>query len=235
MREFDVRYYMRVAIDKGRLYKLFLIKNSQLNIILEIRCGNWYNVVAKDGQVQFEPRPDLVTRADLKVLAFDIETTKLPLKFPDAAIDSIMMISYMLDGQGFLIINREIVSEDIEDFEYTPKPEYEGRFRVWNEPDEISVLRRFFDHIKEVRPNIYVTFNGDFFDWPFIDARAKHHKMNLYDEIGVREDQGEYKCRFGCHMDAFKWVVIDSYLPQGSQGLKVRKTLIHKKATNSLS
>lgn len=36
------------------------------------------------------------------------------------------MISYMLDRQGFLIINREIVSEDIDAFEYTPKPEYEG-------------------------------------------------------------------------------------------------------------
>ena len=33
------------------------------------------------------------------VLAFDIETTKLPLKFPDASSDSIMMVSYMIDGQ----------------------------------------------------------------------------------------------------------------------------------------
>lgn len=32
-------------------------------------------------------------------MAYDIETTKLPLKFPDAEIDSIMMISYMVDGQ----------------------------------------------------------------------------------------------------------------------------------------
>ena len=44
------------------------------------------------------------------VLAFDIETTKLPLKFPDAAVDQIMMISYMIDGQGYLITNREIIS-----------------------------------------------------------------------------------------------------------------------------
>ena len=43
-------------------------------------------------------------------MAFDIETTKLPLKFPDAAIDSVMMISYMIDGQGYLITNREICS-----------------------------------------------------------------------------------------------------------------------------
>ena len=38
----------------------------------------------------------------------------------------VFMISYMLDRQGYLIINREIVSEDIDAFEYTPKPEYEG-------------------------------------------------------------------------------------------------------------
>ena len=40
--------------------------------------------------------------------------------------------------QGYLIINREIVSEDIDDFEYTPKPEYEGQFTVVNEPDEVT-------------------------------------------------------------------------------------------------
>lgn len=33
------------------------------------------------------------------MLAFDIETTKSPLKFPDSSVDSIMMISYMIDGQ----------------------------------------------------------------------------------------------------------------------------------------
>lgn len=72
------------------------------------------------------------------VLAFDIETTKLPLKFPDPASDVIMMVSYMVDGQGFLITNREVVGANVEDFEYTPKPEYEGPFTVYNEPDEVS-------------------------------------------------------------------------------------------------
>ena len=33
------------------------------------------------------------------VLAYDIETTKLPLRFPDPQTDQIMMISYMVDGQ----------------------------------------------------------------------------------------------------------------------------------------
>jgi len=81
-------------------------------------------------------------------MAWDIETTKLPLKFPSADTDQIMMVSYMLDNQGYLIINREIVSKDIEDFEYTPKPEFEGPFIVFNEEDEAALIRRFFEHIQ---------------------------------------------------------------------------------------
>ena len=57
------------------------------------------------------------------------------------------MISYMIDGQGYLICNREIISADVEDFEYTPKPEFEGPFIVFNEEDEKATLQRFFDHI----------------------------------------------------------------------------------------
>ena len=58
----------------------------------------------------FSKREDLIETPDCIVLAFDIETTKLPLKFPDANVDQIMMISYMIDGQGYLITNREIIS-----------------------------------------------------------------------------------------------------------------------------
>jgi len=43
------------------------------------------------------------------------------------------MISYMLDKQGYLIVNREVVGEDIQSFEYTPKPEFEGA-QLWTLP-----------------------------------------------------------------------------------------------------
>ena len=38
-----------------------------------------------------------------------------------------------------MLINREVVSADVENFEYTPKPEFEGYFTVFNEPDEVCV------------------------------------------------------------------------------------------------
>lgn len=77
-------YHVRVSIDK----KIFV--------------GTWYTIQSRGAN---EPpvihrRDDIIERPDLIVLAFDIETTKLPLKFPDSASDQIMMISYMIDAQA---------------------------------------------------------------------------------------------------------------------------------------
>ena len=204
IREYDVPYHVRWLIDT------------------ETRCGWWYDVRASAGETILTHRPDLLARGEVRVCAFDIETTKLPLKFPDAELDQVFMISYMLDGQGYLIINREVVGADVEDFEYTPKPEYPGPFVVWNEPDEASLLRRWFDHMRETRPCVYVTYNGDFFDWPFVETRAEKLGMSLYDELGFRCDRktGECRSRSALHLDAFAWVKRDSYLPAGSHGLK---------------
>uniref|UniRef100_A0AAX7U0J0 DNA polymerase epsilon catalytic subunit n=1 Tax=Astatotilapia calliptera TaxID=8154 RepID=A0AAX7U0J0_ASTCA len=205
MREYDVPYHVRVSID------------------LKIHVAHWYNVRNRGSAYPPEivRRDDLVERPDPVVLAFDIETTKLPLKFPDAETDQIMMISYMIDGQGFLITNREIVSENIEDFEFTPKPEYEGPFTVFNEDNEAALIQRWFDHVQETKPNIFVTYNGDFFDWPFIEVRAALHGLSMHREIGFQKDnQGEYKASQAIHMDCLRWVKRDSYLPVGSHNLK---------------
>uniref|UniRef100_K7GCA2 DNA polymerase epsilon catalytic subunit n=1 Tax=Pelodiscus sinensis TaxID=13735 RepID=K7GCA2_PELSI len=205
MREYDVPYHIRLSID------------------LKIHVAHWYNVRYRGSAYppEITRRDDLVERPDPVVLAFDIETTKLPLKFPDAETDQIMMISYMVDGQGYLITNREIVSEDIEDFEFTPKPEYEGPFCVFNEPDEARLIQRWFEHVQETKPTIMVTYNGDFFDWPFVETRAAAHGLNMYNEIGFQKDnQGEYKASQCIHMDCLRWVKRDSYLPVGSHNLK---------------
>lgn len=205
IREYDVVYHIRVSTD------------------LKIFTGLWYTVQCRGpyNQATFTQRDDIIDRPDMIVLAFDIETTKLPLKFPDANTDQIMMISYMIDGQGYLINNREIISADVVDFEYTPKPEFEGLFTIFNEPDEAALINRFFEHIMEIRPHIIVTYNGDFFDWPFVETRAAVHDLNMSQEIGFSKNTaGVYSCRPAMHMDCLCWVKRDSYLPVGSQNLK---------------
>ena len=86
IREYDVPYHVRVAID------------------LKINVGHWYYVRGRGSEPPeirlVEEEPD---RPEPVVLAYDIETTKLPLKFPDPSSDCIMMISYMIDGQVCVI------------------------------------------------------------------------------------------------------------------------------------
>ena len=217
MREYDVPYVVRVCTD------------------MDIRCGTWYTVQVEDTLLAENDNeqssggvtlldPDRESKADPTFLAFDIECTKAPLKFPSADVDEIFMISYMVStptgGQGYLITSRAVVSQDVGDFEYTPKPNYPGPFHIFNEADEKALLERFFDEYRKHRPHIVVTFNGDFFDWPFVHTRAKHHGINLFERTGVEEINGQYCGRSSVHLDAFHWVQRDSYLPQGSQGLK---------------
>lgn len=67
-----------------------------------------------------------------------------------------------------------------------------------------------------------MTYNGDYFDWPFVEKRAEKHGMNMKKEIGfVMNTANECLSRCCPHLDCMHWVNRDSYLPQGSRGLKV--------------
>ena len=59
-----------------------------------------------------------------------------------------------------------------------------------------------------------MTYNGDFFDWPFVNGRAEAYGMSMEKEIGVKCDNGEWRGRTAVHMDCMYWVKRDSYLPQ---------------------
>jgi DNA polymerase epsilon subunit 1 len=132
MREYDVPYAMRAAID------------------LDFRVGAWH-IVTPDPATATSTitiQKEMLELCEPKILAFDIECEKSPLKFPNAERDRIFMISYMTPGQGYLLINREVVSEDVENFEYTPMSKYPGPFTVINLKDEEAVLRKFIEHIQ---------------------------------------------------------------------------------------
>jgi len=235
IREYDVSPLNRIAID------------------MNLRAGHWYrvdpdgfsgastDVTDSEGQlekkaeyrsVHLERVEEILERATPTVLAYDIECTKQPLRFPDADEgDKVMMISWMIDGHGFLGVNREVVSADIAPFSYTPKPEFPGDFVIFNEPDEKALLERFFEQYRANRPRVVVTYNGDNFDFPFLEKRADANGLDMYNEIGFKQTSQmqsvEYRSRTAVHLDCLYWVNRDSYLPQGSRGLKaVTKVLL---------
>ena len=81
-------YHSRVCIDTG------------------LRAGKWFQVEVEDKLItKLEAAAGQRAMPDLKILAYDIETSKDPLKFPDAEKDEVMMISLMYEGEAFLIVN----------------------------------------------------------------------------------------------------------------------------------
>ncbi|CDR97363.1 DNA polymerase family B, exonuclease domain containing protein, putative [Babesia bigemina] len=202
--EHDVKYVNRVAID------------------LSIRCGTWYEV---------ERLPDAVRLTALNkaalppvnVFAWDIECYKAPLKFPDVETDEIILISIMFNGQGYLIVNRCVVAQDISEFSYQPSEEMAGGgcFKVFNEPNETDLLQRFFTLIVSLAPHIIVTYNGDSFDFPYVQRRAELNGLSMEKSLGVyRSGSDVFTSRVMVNMDCYKWVERDSYLPFGSRTLK---------------
>ena len=121
--------------------------------------------------------------------------------------------------------HRQVVSEDIADFEYNPKPDFPGPFSVFNEPDELSLLRRFCSHLRELQPHRDCHDNGHSFDWPYVDKRCSINGIDLKREIGFAASSGDNGAYFvsPCvtHIDCIHWVKRDSYLPAGSHGLKM--------------
>lgn len=168
LREYDVPYHVRFSID------------------CDVRAGQWFEVHAEGGVGRLAKLESLRRMAEPVVCAFDIETTKLPLQFPNAEYDQVFMISYMVDRQGFLLVNREVVSADVADFEYSPKAEFPGPFTVVNVADERELLERWYAHMRRVRPGIFVTYNGDFFDWPFLQARSERHGIDMHQSLGFK-------------------------------------------------
>ena len=109
----------------------------------------------------------------------------------------------MIDKQGFLILNREVVSEDSEDFEYTPKPEYPGLFHVFNEKNEVFICCVMY--IEKINIFVHTISNKDIkhksttinIVFPFLQSAiqwADQAYLNLIDdarEIDKQADPGQ--------------------------------------------
>lgn len=69
----------------------------------------------------------------------------------------------------------------------------------------VSLL--YISILLQVQPHIFVTYNGDFFDWPFVEARASIYEMDMKKIIGFSKNrEGIYSCRPSIHMDCL-WFV----------------------------
>jgi DNA polymerase epsilon subunit 1 len=116
---------------------------------------------ANDKDLQQPMRP--------KVLVFDIEYyVKDSLKLPTTHLDSILMISYIIDGRSYCLTNQDRLGGNVDSLH---KLETNGPpITIWNVADEVAVIQKFVDHIKEECPDFC---SGNNFDWKFLEERSK--------------------------------------------------------------
>lgn len=94
--------------------------------------------------------------------------------------------------------------------------------RGWLKTLVLWTLPSVNEPVAQMKPSVYVTYNGDYFDFPFLEVRAQKYGMDMRQEIGFQHvKSSEFLSRACPHLDCLHWVNRDSYLPQGSRGLKV--------------
>jgi len=85
----------------------------------------------------------------------------------------------MYETDAILITNRGICGQDVQEFYYRPKEEFECNISIFNESNEKNCLLRFLRLIQEYKPCIISSFNGDKFDWPYVDIRCQINGISL--------------------------------------------------------
>ena len=88
-------------------------------------------------------KPPVASIRDLKVSSWSVSTNCLPCHSEAKHKGSVVLDNYPAVFKNREKARQEIVGKDIEDFEYTPKPEYEGFFRVVNVENEVKFISIF--------------------------------------------------------------------------------------------
>jgi len=205
--------------------KTLLYDREYNKSIYKAEFRNEYNLkdsVGKEGYFEsgiplknriFTDRPDLLKKYantdDIKLLKFDIETDSY-LTFPNPDDNAIIAIGIQLNDEPIEIKMSE--SHDNDD----------------------ELLWWFINKIKEYDPDIFVQYNGNFFDWPYIFKRCRKNGISTShfsrddSEPFVKEKPNHNDIYFGgrSNYDLFiRSVLSDQYLFKEAPKNKQMKTI----------
>lgn len=113
------------------------------------------------------PLHDILEDAPLRLLGFDIETYVPEHGVPVAERDPITIMSVSFnDGKTVVLVSKP--GQDTEIIKYFP--------------DEFWMLTSFMEIIQEYDPDVIMTFNGNNFDFPYVEKRL--NKLGIINNMG---------------------------------------------------
>lgn len=180
--EYDIKFSRRYLIDKG-IVPLTRIE-AEVEEVPALKIPQYK-------MKSFETFEDTIK--ELNVLAIDIETYNPLGKHFIPEEHPILMIA--LHSNKFKKVITWKKFSDSKDVEFVD--------------GEAKLIERFGELIKEISPDIIVGYYSDGFDLPYINTRAKHHKIKL--KLGIDDSEmqiGDDSVAITGipHIDIFKFV-----------------------------
>ncbi len=189
-KEFDINFYKRYLLDREVVPCVFCCVEGKIVNRQDLDV----DIVVEASKIK-QYSQDLVS--DLKILAFDIETL-FKGAASNAKHDAIIMCSFY--GRG---LKKVITWKKYKDAPYYMKF-VDG---------ELELIEEFKKIIKEYKPDILVSYNGDQFDLPYIRERAEKYKIKLdlgldFSEIDLRRKgiASAAKIKGVVHLDMYVFI-----------------------------
>ncbi len=165
-----------LKINKGTYHVIIKeeLKKTRCSIEIWVEYNNVNNHTIRD-----IPIPDLIH------LTFDIECKTNGSRFPDPLRDPIVQISCLL--------RRQKKSNEYQIFVFSVGyiPPIDDTIIFWYKR-ESDMLQGIRDFILIVDPDVIYTYNGDYFDWPYLIARAKIYNFDDWGMMGRSIDKKLY-------------------------------------------
>lgn len=131
-------------------YRMYLAERG-------ISCLEWLDLQVEGDKIKNIKKAS-APKPSLKILAFDMEVLEVKRGTP-----SIVMISMFGEGLAKIVTYQEA--------QYTVEAEIVR--------DEMEVIKKFIDTVKEYDPDIITGYNTDLYDLPVLRDRAKHLKVSI--------------------------------------------------------
>lgn len=209
--------FLKNIMQKFTCFEYDVPLSKKIPIEFNMHVGCWYKF-KKD----FPERMDCSDpHPELKYMVFDLEVSKKPHCFPIVDEDPIMSIAMMTNHKGIIFVNSEFFG-DIYENSFTYKNskfmQYDRKFEIKECSDEGYLLKNFINELTIEQPEMWITYNGELFDFPYILKRCEILKLEF--NFGFKEYKKRYTSYQRIHLDVFAWVKRDSYLPEGQRSLK---------------